>query len=200
MKRGRDAGSPGESRATAPRHSAGSARRSASHRTRRARARGLAQARPVEHRGPGSGNPDASRCWWRQCPTRPLSGTAARVRVRGVAGASGVRARHGPCVRRGLPGSAVRPRAASPGVLRESTPGRNSAGRDRSDCTAAPVHGSARTRTSGRDGRPVARLLGVTPEDLAAQSGAPLLRAGPARSQYTGAASASACCRARRAE
>jgi len=197
VKRGRDAESPGESRVTAPRHSAGSARRSASHRTQRARARGLAQARPVEHRGPGSGNPDASRCWWRLCSASP-SGTAARAR--GVAGASGVRARHAPCVRHGLPGSAVRPRAASPGVLRESTPGRNSAGRDRSDCTAAPVHGSARTRTGGRDGRPVARLLGVTPEDLAAQSGAPLLRAGPARSQYTGAASASACCRARRAE
>ena len=172
MKRGRGAGSPGEPRATAPRHSAGSARRSApdSRRTPRSRARRLAQVRPVEHRRPAAGNPDASRSWWCRRPTRPRGRPG---RARGGAGASGASARHALFGRHGYAGNAWQPRIARHGVQHASRHGHSSAGRDRSGCTAAPARGNANTRTGGRDVRPGVKLLGKTPEDAGTRHARP---------------------------
>jgi hypothetical protein len=88
-------------------------------------------------------------------------GTSARD---GVA-ASGASARHARCGPLGCVGIDVRLPDAIEAVPHASTRDRNSAGRGHNDCTAAPVRGNARTRTDGRDGRPLARLLGRTPED-----------------------------------
>jgi len=102
-------------------------------------------------------NPDASR----SAPGRRRRWRRARA----GAGATAVSARHGPGGRCGCVGSAVPRRAAPRGGRHRNRRGRSSDDRDRSGCTARPAHDNARTGTGGRDGRPVARLPGRTPEE-----------------------------------
>jgi hypothetical protein len=108
--------------------------------------------KPVEHPGPASGNPGASRsCRCRAPPWRRRNPWGSMV---GVADASVASARRAQCAQTGCIGIDGRPHAASPFGQPASRRGRSSAGRGRSGCTAAPARGTAHTRTGGRNARP----------------------------------------------
>jgi hypothetical protein len=119
------------------------------------RHRWVARMRRVEHLHPHRGNPDASRA------PRPRTGWL-RWRER----ANGAAARHAPRDR-GHSDSDLQlraaPRAGKPASRRRC----NSAGRGRNGCKATPARGIARTGTCGLEFRPVARLLGTVPEEVA---------------------------------
>ncbi len=99
--------------------------------------------RPVEPPLPVWGNPGASRCWRRQSRPRRW-----HVRPPG-AHANAASVRRAPSGRGGFADSAGQPHGGAHAVLRWSIRARNSAGRDRSGCTAAPARGSGCIGTSG---------------------------------------------------
>jgi hypothetical protein len=199
--RGRDAGSLGAPTATAPRRSASSARRSAwrSRRGRPARARWLARMKAVEHPGPGSRNPGASRsCCCRRPSRRRGDPMACTI---GVAGANVASVRRARCGLPGCIGIDGRSGGASPRAPSASRRDRSSADRGRSDCTAAPARGNAHTRTGGRDARPGSGLLGGKLPEATKTEPMPTLLAldDGVRQCNTGAAFATGVCRVRRA-
>jgi hypothetical protein len=105
----------------------------------------------------GSANPDASRSALgrqgrRRRRLRPWPWRRRR-RSRTASGASAGSDQRAPCDPHGCAGNAARRRAGLRGGPCPSRRGCSTAGRGRSGCKAAPAHGSARTRTNGRDDR-----------------------------------------------
>lgn len=145
-----DAGSPGEPRAAAPRRSGCSAAAACLPGRCRRHHRQPARLEPVEHRPAASSYPDASR----SCRGPPAAWRVHHWLAHAGAGASGASARRAPCGRRGCAGNGALPLVESPFAQRANRHGRNSAGRGRSGCTAAPACGNAHTPTDGRGGRP----------------------------------------------